>query len=137
MNDKTDIIQPQPTITNKEIIDALKSLGFSVKITHSRVCGNLLLKNADIKILTKAMKIMNGDSGHKYNLVNAKGGLTHITVKKGDQTWEAEAKCSVKDAFVYRKATQLALYRVLKVVSDTQKDVESLKSEVENVLSLK
>lgn len=110
----------------KEIVDKIQSFGYRVKITHYRFFGNRLLRNADIRVLIKAMKIMGDEGGH--NLISNMGGLTEVEVTKGDVGFKSEAACSVRDPFVYNKAGRLALFRALQALQEPE--LQELRKEI-------
>jgi len=113
----------------KEIIDSIKNAGYRVKITHSRFFGQKLLRNADIQVLVKAMKIM-GDPKKNYGgMINNRGGLTNVEISNKELgTISAKAECSIHDVFNYSKASRLALYRCLNKIDD--KELESVKGKI-------
>lgn len=130
------------TIRVKDIIDRMQNAGgYRVKLTHHRYFGTKLLKNSDIRVLIKAMKIM-GDGSNKAGLksygelINPRGGLTTVEVidwKQDDNNrkkFEARAECSLSDVFTYSKAGRLALYRVLKQIPDLYVDLVNLRNEL-------
>ncbi len=51
-------VQKQKPMPVNQIIDKLKACGYKTKITHYRYFGDRLLKNADIRTIVKAGKIM-------------------------------------------------------------------------------
>lgn len=116
-----------PTKT-KNIVDAIKSEDYRVKITHYRYFGNRLLKNADIRVLVKAMKIMNNAAEMKSlgGMINNRGGLTEVEITKGDEKYFAQAECSKSDIFNYSKAARLALYRAI----NQMPGLEDLKTKI-------
>ena len=108
----------------KEIIDSIKNAGYRVKITHSRFFGQKLLRNADIQVLVKAMKIM-GDPKNNYGgMINNRGGLTNVEISNKELgAISAKAECSIHDVFNYSKASRLALYRCLNKINDLKLEV--------------
>ena len=114
----------------KQIIDQIKDAGYQVKITHHRYLNGILFPNSEIKILTKGLKILRERLGEfpGYFDISGRGGLTTVEAIKGDQSYLAKADCSVSDNFVYKKASRLALYRLLKVLPD--ESLVSLREEM-------
>lgn len=114
----------KPIITVKNIINKIESFGYKVKITHYRYFGKRLLKNVDIRVLMKAMKILgesvSQDIKAHGDFVNSRGGLTEVDVFDRDNLFKANANCSLQDNFVYSKASRLALFRVLEQLPDTE-----------------
>lgn len=124
--------KPKPLITTKDIVDRIQSAGYKVKIVHHRFFGKRLLKNSDIRILLKALKIMKGGGvSIDGNIIDNCGGLTTVEVIKGDNKYFAKADCSLSDPFVYSKAGRLALYRVLDQLPE--EDLQSFKKEMQAI----
>lgn len=114
--------KPKLPIRVKDVIDRIKEKGYTVKITHYRYFGDHLLKNADIGILMKGMKIMakvERRDFEGYGFIQNKGGKTVVSVISQEGiVYTAESNCSLSDVFVYSKASLLALYRVLDQISE-------------------
>mgnify|MGYP001575591376 CR=1 FL=1 len=116
-------------IRTKDIIDIIKANGYCVKITHYRYFGNKLLKNADIRVLVKAMKIMNSTTELKNfgGIINNRGGRTSVKIEKnGCIISQGFSDCSTSDVFNYSKASRLALYRAI----NTMPKLEELKTKM-------
>ena len=81
----------------KSIIDRIEKAGYKVRLTHYRFFGRKLLRNADIRVLVKAMKIMDSNNTLRNcgEMINTKGGLTIAEVKVSDRTFTTKAECSL------------------------------------------
>lgn len=124
----------KPTMKVKDIISHVEKLGYLVKLTHYRYFGQRLLKNADIHVLLKALKIMGANRNSvQESMIMGRGGMTSVEVLNphNDVKVFAKAECSLSDNFVYSKASRLALYRVLDQLPD--KEVKDLRKELENM----
>lgn len=99
----------------KDIVDEIKKAGFNVKITHRRYFGDRLLKNSEIGILIRALKIMGNPMPADKNggLIRNHGGNTTVEVYRCDEKYHGEAECSMCDVFNYGKAARLAIWRAL------------------------
>lgn len=118
-------------IRTKDVVDEIQKLGFKVKITHSRYFGTQLLKNADIRVLVKALKIMGQDISRQYRenggFIQNNGGQTTVEITKDGVRHSGQANCSVSDIFNYAKASRLAIYRAVSEIPD----LESVKKLIE------
>lgn len=120
----------KPAMNNKDIINRIKAEGYKIKITHYRYFGKRLLKNADIRILLKAMKIMGTNIAQDIrdhgDWVMNFGGATEVEASKDEvkeniggerSTFYSKVECSLSDPFSYSKGTRLALYRLINQLS--------------------
>lgn len=127
----------KPIIKVRDIIRKIEEMGYLVKLTHYRYFGQKLLKNADIHVLIKAMKIMGNnvmeDCRRDGDFICNKGGTTFVEVSNPDNRVKVSAKseCSLSDNFVYSKASRLALYRVLDQLPDDE--AKNLRKELEKM----
>lgn len=120
----------------KDIIDRLKVLGYQTRITHHRYFGRKLLKNSDIRVLLKAMKIMGEND--LTNIIMPRGGLTEVEIYKTLSSSllipliTAQSQCSLSDIFIYRKAARLALFRAICQVDDNE-SILTLRKEMQQM----
>src|SRR3990167_2224564 len=121
----------KPSISVKTIIDKIRSFGYKTKIIHCRYFGKRLLKNADIRVLVKAAKIMG--EGDVSDLVSTRGGLTSVEVWNplNYRTYKGESNCSLVDPFMYSKGTRISLYRSLKEIPE--KELQEFRKELEKM----
>ena len=107
-------MNPNKTINVGVILNTIKQHNYRVKLTHNRYWGDRLLKNADIGILVKACKIMEREGARfPVSFINNRGGVTEVICTKGDKTYEAFSDCSIKDPFVYKTGSVIALKRLM------------------------
>lgn len=129
----------KPTVSVKEMIQKLDDWGYGTKITHYRYFGRRLLRNVDIRVLIRALKIMGNNVAEackrEGDFVNSRGGLTHVEVfHRGSINsiiYKAKAECSKQDNFEYSKASRLALYRALGQLPD--EEAKNYKKELEKM----
>ena len=123
-NSRLKLKKVKPTISNKDIINRIKAAGYKLKITHYRCFGRKLLKNADIRILLKAAKIMGQDIAQDIKdhgeLVMNFGGMTEVDATKDESNFYSKVECSLSDPFTYSKGSRLALYRLLDQLPDEE-----------------
>ncbi len=114
----------KPAMNNKDILNRIKAAGYKIKITHYRYFGRKLLKNADIRILLKAAKIMGQDIAQDIRdhgeLVMNLGGMTEVDATKDESNFYSKVECSLSDPFTYSKGSRLALYRLLDQLPDEE-----------------
>lgn len=127
----------KPAINNKEIIDRIKMAGYKIKITHYRYFGKRLLKNADIRILLKAVKIMGENIAQNIknngDLIVNFGGATEVNATKNDLQFHSRTNCSLSDPFTYSKGTRRVLYRLLDQLPE--EEIKKLKQEMKIAFS--
>lgn len=102
-------------------IEALRKLGYSVRVTHNRP-----IIHSDTKYYAKHMESRAHERFIRANQMPmhvirgsnvqsdiwARGGETVIDVSKGDKTFTARSVCSVKDAFNRREGIKVCLARI-------------------------
>lgn len=122
----------KPVMSNRQIIDRIKAAGYKIKIIHYRYFGRRLLKNADVRVLLKAAKIMGEDIAQDIRnhgeLIMNFGGATEVDASKSDLQFHSKVECSLSDPFTYSKGSRLALYRLLNQLPDN--DMQQLKQEM-------
>lgn len=127
-------------VRTKSIIEAIEKQGYRVKITHYRYFGNRLLKNVDVRVLMKSLKILGTYATEAVRregeFIQGRGGLTVAEAytpngfsSKSKPLFSAETACSLSDNFVYSKGAKLALARLIDNLPPTE-DLTLLKTQI-------
>lgn len=99
----------QLKLTNQLKLQDLSARGFDYKIEYFRLVSNRLLPKQEIYCIRRALEL-GGLSGKELGqLINPRGGITKITVRKNSETWSGIAKCRADESFVHALGLSFAL----------------------------
>lgn len=93
-------------MSTPEMIQSLRSQGFTVSIRHKR---------RKTQKATKSFPIKNGIAQHFREVIHPKGGETHVVITKGGVSYTGKAKCRENESFSKKMGVSIALFRALEI----------------------